>query len=258
MRSFANREPGCGHKTENNTEDEEYGECRGHVFIISTQVTLASCACANALRSQITWAWVCITKLSEYIQYLISNQPSTSNFRRRYVMVRGSFGSVIIVYRRISTVYGDQTIRTYVVVRWWNTTRDAHLNVAHHRGDHYSQLQVRELFPDTPMPTSAERLIWTFRALANSTKPIINFLAILVSVLLKRCLCLTLWVRPPTRYPRVGLEPQRFIHLGHGRTREDIVTLWYNILRILRRCGECPRDDEIVADITYDAVDWWV
>jgi hypothetical protein len=34
--SFADREPGCGHKTENSKEDEEHGECRGHMFI--TQV----------------------------------------------------------------------------------------------------------------------------------------------------------------------------------------------------------------------------
>ena len=35
MRSFADREPGCGHETENGKKDEEYGECRGHTFIAS-------------------------------------------------------------------------------------------------------------------------------------------------------------------------------------------------------------------------------
>ena len=36
------------------------------------------------------------------------------------------------------------------------------------------------------------------------------------------------------------------------------MTLWHNVLRIPRRCGECPWDDEIITDITYDTVDWWV
>jgi hypothetical protein len=35
MTSFADREPRCGHKTENNKKDEEHGECRGHMFIRS-------------------------------------------------------------------------------------------------------------------------------------------------------------------------------------------------------------------------------
>ena len=30
MRSFADREPRCSHKTEDNKKDEEYGECGGH------------------------------------------------------------------------------------------------------------------------------------------------------------------------------------------------------------------------------------
>ena len=33
LRSLANREPGRGHKTENDKENEEYGECGGHTFI---------------------------------------------------------------------------------------------------------------------------------------------------------------------------------------------------------------------------------
>ena len=36
------------------------------------------------------------------------------------------------------------------------------------------------------------------------------------------------------------------------------MTFWHNILRVLRRCGECPGDNEIIADISYDTVDWWV
>lgn len=118
-----------------------------------------------------------------------------------------------MVYRGISVPYGRQTVKTYVVVRWRNTTWDAHLNAAHHSGEHYAKLQVRELFADAPMSTSTERLVRTFRALANGTKPIINLLAVFIRVLLKRFLCLALWVRPPTRHPFSRLEPQRFIHL---------------------------------------------
>jgi hypothetical protein len=103
--------------------------------------------------------------------------------------------------------------KTYVVVRWRNTARDTHLNVAHHRAEQHAKLQVRKLFANAPMPTSTERLVRTFRALANGTKPIINLLAILISVLIKRFLSLALWVNPPTWDPFPGLEPQRFIHL---------------------------------------------
>ena len=39
LRSLANREPGRGHKTENDKEDEEDGECGGHTFIASTQTS---------------------------------------------------------------------------------------------------------------------------------------------------------------------------------------------------------------------------
>lgn len=69
MGSFANREPRCGHEPENNKEDEEYRECRGHVmFITSTRAHLR----VRFAVVLVTWMWKFIThKLTEYMHYLI-------------------------------------------------------------------------------------------------------------------------------------------------------------------------------------------
>ncbi len=141
-----------------------------------------------------------------------------------------------------------------MVVRLGNPTRDAHLNVAHHRTDQHAELQVRERFPDTSMPTGTKRLVRTLRALAHCTESVIDLLPIFVRVLLKRLLSLALWVNPAIRDPLLGFDPQRFIDLGHSRTREDIVALRHNVLRILRRCRECPGDNEVSANVANDAV----
>ena len=98
-----------------------------------------------------------------------------------------------------------------MVVGRGNSTRDAHLDVAHHRADHHAK--IRELFPDAQMPTGTERLVWTLRALAHRTKTVIDLLPILVGILLERLLSLTLWVRPATRDPSLGFMPQHFVDL---------------------------------------------
>ena len=118
-----------------------------------------------------------------------------------------------MVYRRISSSKKAQAIRTYMVVGRGNPTRDAHLNVAHHRTDHHAKLQIRELFPDAPMPTGTERLVRTLRALAHRTETVIDLLPILVSILIERLLSLALWVRPATRNPLLGFVPHRFVDL---------------------------------------------
>jgi len=88
-----------------------------------------------------------------------------------------------------------------------------HLNIAHHRSDQHAELQVRELFPDAPMPTSTERLIRTVRTFAHRTETVINLLPILVSILPECLLSLALWVRPATRDPLLGFVPQPFVGL---------------------------------------------
>src|SRR5579863_2196408 len=118
-----------------------------------------------------------------------------------------------MVCGQISSSKRGREYRTHMVVRSGDPTRDAHLNVAHHRSDQHAELQVRELFPDAPMPTGAEWLVRTVRALTHRTETVINLLPILVSIFVKRLLSLALWVCPTTRDPLLGFEPQRFVDL---------------------------------------------
>src|SRR5712675_1775034 len=128
---------------------------------------------------------------------------------------------------------GTKQIRTYMVIWWGNTTRNTHLDAAHYRRDQRAKLQIRELFPDAPMPTSTEWLVRTLRALAHRTEPIIDLLPVLVRVLSKRLLSLALRIRPATRYPFLRFEPQRLVDLRYGGRREDKVALWHDVVRIL-------------------------
>lgn len=118
-----------------------------------------------------------------------------------------------MVYEQISSSKKRQAIRTHMVVRSGNPTRDPHLNIAHHRSDQHAELQVRELFTDAPMPTSTERLVRAVRTLAHRTETVIDLLPILVGILPECLLRLSLWVRPATRDPLLGFVPQPLIGL---------------------------------------------
>jgi hypothetical protein len=71
MGTLADRKPGRAHKTENDKEDEQYGECRGHNVYHKRRVPLL-CGCGGRVSNH-----VCGFVLLTYLNlHALSNQAN--------------------------------------------------------------------------------------------------------------------------------------------------------------------------------------
>lgn len=114
------------------------------------------------------------------------------------------------------------------------------------------------LFANAAMPASAERLIWTICAFADSTKSEVDLFAIFVHVGFECLSSNTFRVTPPRWIPNVSVGPDLRVDLADSGRSKNEVTFGNYISFIIGRCGERGRNCNVSPNITHNTVDGWV
>ena len=114
------------------------------------------------------------------------------------------------------------------------------------------------LFTNATVSASAERLIWTICAFADSTKSKVDLFAIFVHVGFERLSSNTFWVTPPRWIPDVSVGPNLRVNLADSGRSKNEVTLGNYVGFIIGRCGERGRNCDVSPNITHNTVNGWV